>query len=635
MNIHFVIIMLYFNLEGGMELYVTLSIVLPWIVAFVIYLVKNDFVTNVLSLLMLPVLGYFAWEVYFSGNVMLIDTPHWVDYAITIYDFGLLGYFLYQGLKNKSMLVSALAILQLVLLIIVILMIEHSNTANIYVDKLTAFMYMIVAIVGVPIAIFATKYMEYDEKGKHSFVAILIWFLGVMNFAVSVNNIEWFFALFETTTLASYVLIRFRMDDQAVKNAILALWMNQIGGVAILFALLTFLKTSGMYHFTDLLNTDSKMLSLTALGFLSLSALVKGAQMPFHKWLLGAMVAPTPVSAILHSATMVKIAPYLLLRISPVIKGTLLAKLLIITTGFVFVAAAVIALTQDNFKKILAYSTISLLGLMMLAAVVGTPIAITASLLLILFHAFAKGFLFIEAGVLEKVFHVKYIKQMRRLIERAPLTLMFIFFGFLNMTFVPFGTFIGKWIMIEEASGFLSHGSYVLLILYVGAGSAFLSVLYMKVLGISVRKSHGIERVRALPLPVRFNFVSIWYYVWLLAMTVFIAPFIATQIVPIAQELSGQMPNIHADHLSLVINTSTLYFWQILGALVILSLIHALPFFVHFKNVDTAKPYNCGEAFPRHIETYNFVCISKYENYLIAFSIALFVMVLVLGGGLL
>ncbi len=619
-----------------MELYVTLSIVLPWIVAFVIYLVKNDFVTNVLSLLMLPVLAYFAWEIYFSGNLpMLVDTPHWVDYAITIYDFGLLGYFLYQGIKNKSMLVSALAVLQLVLLIIVILMIEHSNTANIYIDKLTAFMYMIVAIVGVPIAIFATKYMEYDEKGKHSFVAILIWFLGVMNFAVSVNNIEWFFALFETTTLASYVLIRFRMDDQAVKNAILALWMNQIGGVAILFALLTFLKTSGLYHFTDLLNTDSKMLSLTALGFLSLSALVKGAQMPFHKWLLGAMVAPTPVSAILHSATMVKIAPYLLLRISPVIKGTLLAKLLIITTGFVFVAAAVIALTQENFKKILAYSTISLLGLMMLAAVVGTPIAITASLLLILFHAFAKGFLFIEAGVLEKVFHVKYIKQMRRLIERAPLTLMFIFFGFLNMTFVPFGTFIGKWIMIEEASGFLSHGSYVLLILYVGAGSAFLSVLYMKVLGISVRKSHGIERVRALPLPLKFNFVSVWYYGWLLFLTVFIAPFIATQIVPIAQELSGQIPNIHADNLSLVINTSTLYFWQILGALVILSLIHALPFFVHFKNVDTARPYNCGEAFPRHIETYNFVCISKYENYLIAFSIALFVMVLVLGGGLL
>ncbi len=636
MKRHFDIIIVHFKTEGSMEFYVTASIVLPWIAALIIYLAKNDTVTNVLSFLMLPILGYFAWEVYFSNTLpMLIETPKWVGSLITIYDFGLLGYFLYQGMKNRSILVSALAILQLALLVIVVLMIQHSDTADIYVDKLTAFMYMIVAIIGVPIAIFATKYMEFDEKGKHSFVAILIWFLGVMNFAVSVNNIEWFFALFETTTLASFVLIRFRMDKEAVNNAILALWMNQIGGVAILFALLMLIKTSGMYHFTDLLSVDPKMLSLAALGFLSLSALVKGAQMPFHKWLLGAMVAPTPVSAILHSATMVKIAPYLLLRISPIIKGTLLAKLLIITTGFVFVAAAVIALTQDNFKKILAYSTISLLGLMMLAAVVGTPIAITASLILILFHAFAKGFLFVEAGVLEKVFHVKYIKEMRRLIEKAPLTLMFIFFGFLNMTFVPFGTFIGKWLMIEEVSGFLSHGSYILLILYVGAGSAFLSVLYMKVLGISVRKSHGIEKIKLTPLPLRFNFVSVWYYAWLFALTIFIAPFISTQLVPIAGEISGGLVNIHADGLSLIINHSTLYFWQIMGALAILLLIHALPFFVHFKNVDTAMPYNCGEAFPRHIETYNFVCISKYESYIIAFSVALFIMVLVLGGGLL
>jgi len=619
-----------------MGVYVTSSILLPWIAALVIYLFKNDKITNLLSFLILFVLAGVGFAVYINLKTpYFMHTPHIIGTLMTIYDFGLLGYFLYQGIKKRSLLVTSLAVLQLVLLIIVLLMIEHSNTADIYVDKLTAFMYMIVAIVGVPIAIFATKYMEYDEKEKHKFVAILIWFLGVMNFAVSVNNIEWFFALFETTTLASYVLIGFRKDEEATNNAVLALWMNQIGGVAILLSLLTFIKTDNLYHFTDLLSADPKTLSLAALGFLSVSALVKGAQMPFHKWLLGAMVAPTPVSAILHSATMVKIAPYLLLRISPIIKGTLLAKLLIITTGFVFVSAAIIALTQDNFKKILAYSTISLLGLMMLAAVVGTPIAVSASLILILFHAFAKGFLFIEAGVLEKVFHVKYIKQMRRLIERAPLTLMFIFFGFLNMTFVPFGTFIGKWIMIEEVSRFLTHGSYVLLILYVGAGSAFLSVLYMKVLGISIRKSHGIEKVKLLPLPKRFNFVSIWYYVWLLGLTIFIAPFISTQIVPIANEITSSVANIHAEALSLVINGSTLYFWQILGALIILLLIHALPFFVHFKNVDTAMPYNCGEAFPRHIETYNFVCITKYENYIIAFSIALFVMVLALGGGLL
>jgi ech hydrogenase subunit A len=615
-----------------MGMLVALNIVLPWIAALFIYLAKKDVVTNVLTFLMLPILIITAYLAYIQPHPVLIETPKWLDLLITIYDFGLLGYFLYQGIVRKNSLISILATIQIAFLIIVLLMMNHSSTPNIYVDSVTLMFYLIVAIVGVPIAIFATKYMDYGEKGKHSFVAIVVWFLGVMNFAVSVNNIEWFFALFETTTLASYIMIGFRGDKEAINNSNLALWMNQIGGIAILVSLMIFIKYNGVYHFTDLLE-HPEIVSLAALGFLSLSALVKGAQMPFHKWLLGAMVAPTPVSAILHSATMVKIAPYLILRIAPVIKGTLLAKLLIITTGYVFVVAAVIALTQDNFKKILAYSTISLLGLMMLAAAVGTPIAVTAALVLIIFHAFEKGFLFIEAGVLEKVFHVKYINQMRRLIEKAPLTLMFIFFGFLNMTFEPFGTFIGKWMMIEEVSNFLQHGSYIILILYVGAGSAFLSILYMKVLGVSVRKAHGIEKINWVKLPSTFNFVSVWYYVWLLAITIFIAPFIADFVVPIAQSIAGKA-NIYATGLTLHMYDSTLYFWQIVGALILLLLIHVLPYFVKFK-VDITHPYNCGENFPRHMETWNFECLARYEGYFVAFSIALFVMVVVLGGGLL
>ena len=611
---------------------VTLNIVIPWVIALVIYLAKKDIVTNLLTFFTLPVLLITAYMAYITPHPALIETPKWMDLLMTIYDFALLGYFFYQGIIRKNSLIAILATIQIAFLIFVLLIMPHSLTPNIYVDNITVMFYLIVAIIGVPIAIFATKYMDYKEKNKHSFVAIVVWFLGVMNFAVSVNNIEWFFALFETTTLASYIMIGFRGDKEAIKNSNLALWMNQIGGIAILVALMIFIKANGVYHFTDLLKNPS-LISMAALGFLSLSALVKGAQLPFHKWLLGAMIAPTPVSAILHSATMVKIAPYLILRIAPLIKGTLLAKLLIITTGYVFVVAAVIALTQNNFKKILAYSTISLLGLMMLSAAVGTPVAVTASLVLIVFHAFAKGFLFVEAGVLEKVFNVKYIKDMRRLIEKAPLTLMFIFFGFLNMTFVPFGTFIGKWMMIEEVSNFLQHGSYIILILYVGAGSAFLSILYMKVLGISVRKAHGIGKVKWVKLPATFNFVSVWYYVWLLGITIFIAPFISDFILPVTKSIAGEA-NIHATGLTLYMNHSALYFWQIAGALILLLLIHALPYFVKFK-ADTVHPYNCGENFPRHMETWNFSCLAKYESHLVAFSIALFIMVVVLGGGLL
>ncbi len=616
-----------------MAFFIILSILIPWIFALCVYLFKSDAVTNILSFSLLPVLAFFAFKLFYGNLPVYIHTSNFMDLLMDIYDFGLLIYFLYVGLKHKNSYVTALAILQLTLLIIVLMILPSSQTPNIFVDRLSVFIYIIVALVGTPIVIYATKYMDYDEKNKHTFVAILMWFLGVMNFAVSVNNIEWFFALFETTTLASYALISFRKDKVAINNGLLALWMNQIGGVAILIALMLMIKANGYYHFTDILNHPTNV-AIAALGFLSLSALIKGAQMPFQNWLLGAMVAPTPVSAILHSATMVKIAPYLILRISPVIHHTLLAKLLIITTGYVFVTAAVIALTQDNFKRILAYSTISLLGLMMLTAAIGTPIAITASLILILFHAFAKGFLFIEAGILEKAFNVKYINQMKRLIERAPLTMMFIFFGFLNMTFVPFGIFIGKWMIIEEASNFLTHGSYILLIVFVGAGSAFLSILYMKVLGVSVRKAHGIEKIKFISLPKTFNFVSFWYYLFLLLMAVFIAPLIADFIVSVSRHLTNSQINIHSSNLSLIINSSTLYFWQIIGALIILTLIHVLPYFVKFK-ANFVTPYNCGENHPKYLGTWDFECIKKYEPYLMAFGIALFIITVVLGGGLL
>ena len=616
-----------------MASFVILNILIPWIFALCVYFFKKDIITNFLSFLLLPILAFLSFKIFYGNLPIYIHTSKFFDILMDIYDFGLLFFFLYVGIKHKNAYVTFLALLQITLLIIVLSILPSSSTANIYVDKLASFIYIIVALVGTPIIIYATKYMDYNEKNKHKFVAILLWFLGVMNFAVSVNNIEWFFALFETTTLASYALISFRKDKEAVNNGLLALWMNQIGGVAILIALMLMVKQNGYYYFTDILN-HPKNVAIAALGFLSLSALVKGAQMPFQNWLLGAMVAPTPVSAILHSATMVKIAPYLILRIAPVIHNTLLAKLLIITTGFVFVSAAVIALTQDNFKRILAYSTISLLGLMMLTAAVGTPIAITASLILILFHAFAKGFLFIEAGILEKAFHVKYITQMKRLIEKAPLTMMFIFFGFLNMTFVPFGAFVGKWMMIEEASNFLTHGSYILLIVFVGAGSAFLSILYMKVLGISVRKAHGIENIKFIHLPKTFNFISFWYYLFLLSMAIFIAPLISNFIVSIAKHLTNYHINIYSSNLSLTINNSTLYFWQILGALIILTLIHILPYFVKFK-ADFVQPYNCGENHPKYLGTWDFECIKKYEPFLMAFSIALFIITVVLGGGLL
>lgn len=135
---------------------------------------------------------------------------------------------------------------------------------------------------------------------------------------------------------------------------------------------------------------------LFALSLLAAAAFVKGAAIPFDRWLLGAMVAPTPVSAMLHSATMVKIAPFLILKLSPAIAGTLTGALVGLTGVAVFAAAGFLALSRDAFKEILGYSTIALLGLMSGLAALGGDAAKVA-MLLMLFHALSKALLIFAA----------------------------------------------------------------------------------------------------------------------------------------------------------------------------------------------------------------------------------------------
>jgi len=610
-------------------------ILLPWFMALLVFLIPSHRGRQFVTFLSLPVLTFLTCKVWNAELPIFIHTPPWVETAITVFDYLLLAYFLYQGMKFKSFLVSVLSVAQLFLLSWVLRMLPETQTAPIYVDRLTVFMYFIVATVGSVICIYATKYMEQEDLNRENrFVAVLLWFLGVMNFAVSVNNVEWFFALFETTTLASYVLIRFRWDETSVKNAVRALWMNQIGGIAILFAVLFAVKHHGVYNFTDILAIDKKSLSMLPLGFLAISALVKGAQMPFHRWLLGAMVAPTPVSAILHSATMVKIAPYLILRLSPAIKGTLLAKLLITTTGFVFVAAGLLALTQDNFKKILAYSTISLLGLMMLTAGMGSPVAVLASLLLILFHAIVKALLFLEAGIMEKLFNAKYVEQMRQLVEKAPITVLFTSVGFMSMTIVPFGIFIAKWLTLETASNFLSHGAYIASIILVTVGGVILTLLYFKVIGVMARKRGEFVHFRIERLPFIYLFTTFLYVVATMVGSIYIAHLSTDFINPVVKDVAGVLAQIRAHGLTLYTPFSEIYGWQIIGAIVLLLLVPILAYFVHFGSTDRVYEYTCGENIEVSIGTYDFLCVSRVEPFIETAAVALFILTLVFGGGL-
>ena len=398
-------------------------------------------IVTILSVVTLSVISVYLFINF--DKPFSIALPEYSDKAVMIADILLLVYFAFIAIKRKSVLVGLLTIGQAIALgyLINLLGKHESNLVvpQLYIDRLSLFMFLLINIVSGIIATYSLQYIDEEDCSpfrKRFFMFTMLWFIGVMNLVVSADNLEYFFLFFELTTLASYLFISFRKDAESVGNALRALWMNQIGGIAILGAMIYSLSTTGYetISFQTLVKLAPSVGLLLPLALLAVAALIKGAQMPFSSWLLGAMVAPTPVSALLHSSTMVKIAPFIILRLAPAIKGTSLSLVIIALTGFVFLAAAISALAQDNFKRILAFSTVSLLGLMILMAAIGTETAVVTSLILILFHGISKCMLFLNAGVLEKKFHLKSALDMDRLAESGPFTAFIVRIYLFNVT---------------------------------------------------------------------------------------------------------------------------------------------------------------------------------------------------------
>ncbi|HWQ11097.1 MAG TPA: proton-conducting transporter membrane subunit, partial [Holophaga sp.] len=201
------------------------------------------------------------------------------------------------------------------------------------------------------------------------------------------------------------------------------------------------------------------------------AGMTKAAQAPFQSWLTGAMVAPTPVSALLHSSTMVKAGVYLIVRLAPIYAGTYFSNFVALFGAFVFLATAALATGQSNGKKVLAYSTISNLALIIACAGINTPAAITAAILLILFHAISKALLFLCVGAIEQKIGSRDIEDMRGLYARMPKTALVTIIGVVTMMLPPFGMLMAKWMAIESAQGqFL-----VMIMLALGSG---LTVLF-------------------------------------------------------------------------------------------------------------------------------------------------------------
>ncbi len=621
-----------------MNFYLTGLYFLPFIMGGIL-LIAPAAISRILVILSSVLLSAIALYVFLTINEpVYFSVPHYVNEIVAGADILMLLYFGWVAIQRKSILVGVMSILQLGGLLYLLKNLPAGESMQFMVDKLSVFMFLLINIISGIIAVFTLRYIAEEDCSafrKKFFLSVLFCFIAVMNLLVSSDNLEYFFLFFELTTLASFLFIGFRKDEVSVKNALTALWMNQVGGIAILAAIFFIAYNGyGEITFSNLLAHAHAEGILLPLALLSIAALIKGAQLPFSKWLLGAMVAPTPVSALLHSSTMVKIAPFIILRLSPALKDTPVAMVIIGLTGFVFIASAISALSQDNFKRILAHSTIALLALMIMMGAVGTPVTVVASLVLVLFHGISKCMLFLNAGVLERVFHLKQSSDMDRLGESGPFTALVMTIGFMSLLLPPFGAFIGKWLSIETLGGLATDKKILgaLVILAVAGGGAVLSLLYFKVMGILINRTGEQDHIRFEKTGPYYSH-TIYILLGLVLASIIGLPLLLNYyFAPVAAATIGQPVPVLTEGWNLFIGTMRIPLLPMLIAFFLLPVTVIAAMFIRFRHVDRAREYMCGEKVNYSFSSFYFSterAIPYFSAAGILFFIALIIVALI------
>ncbi len=294
--------------------------------------------------------------------------------------------------------------------------------------RLDAFALLMVALVsgiGVLVFVYAAWYFDHtDRPGIGRFAATLIGFAGAMLGLVLSDNVFGLFVFWELTSITSFLLIGF--DDtnpQARKAATQALLTTGAGGLALLGGLVLLSLATGTTSLSGMLEQPLVgPMAEVGLGLLLLGACTKSAQVPFHPWLPGAMAAPTPVSAYLHSATMVKAGVYLVARFAPVVSPeTPWWRAAAVTVGLAsMLVGGYRALRQHDVKLVLAYGTVAQLGLLFAVYGLGTPEAVTAGCALLLAHALFKAPLFMVVGIVDHQAHTRDLRLLSGLATRMP-----------------------------------------------------------------------------------------------------------------------------------------------------------------------------------------------------------------------
>jgi NADH-quinone oxidoreductase subunit L len=367
------------------------------------------------------------------------------------------------------------------------------------VDGLSIMMYAVVGVVGFLVFTYARSYMEGDVRFTWFFAAFTL-FAGGMLVLVSAPNVIQLIVGWELVGVSSYLLIGHYWEDHENSSAaIKAFLVNKVGDVGLFIGAIIISLSVGSFRFTDILDVvadGNQHSALARFGFwaglaLFIGAMGKSAQFPLHVWLPDAMAGPTPVSALMHAATMVTAGVYLLGRMFPFFMaegfGDEVRSVIIVIGALTLLLTGLIALVQDDIKKVLAYSTLSQLGYMVTAMGAG---AYTAGLFHLFTHAFFKALLFLCAGSVIHAVHSNNMSDMGGLRRLMPYTFWTFVAGTLALAGIPI--FAGFWSKDEILAGIRFAGSaesgfdvvqggaglanFVLVVAIIGA---FITALYM------------------------------------------------------------------------------------------------------------------------------------------------------------
>ncbi len=358
-------------------------------------------------------------------------------------------------------------------------------------DALSLIFALLISGIGTLIYIYAYYYLNPKNSLSKLYALLMLFMAAMLGISLS-NNLIILLVFWEMTSISSFLLVGYWSNyDAAQRGSRMALTITGLGGLAMLGGFVLLGQITGTYQIDQIVTMTSTIqaspLFVPVLLLILLGAFTKSAQFPFHFWLPNAMAAPTPVSAYLHSATMVKAGIFLLARLMPIFVGSAVYHNLVTTVGlFTLCMAAFFAIFKEDLKGLLAYSTISHLGLIVCLLGIGSPLAVAAAVFHIINHATFKAALFMIAGIIDHETGTRDIRKLSGLWQLLPFTATLTMITAAAMAGVPLTNgFLSKEMFFTELLANLS-GSFAVLAAIVATFAGLFAVAY------SARLVHGV-----------------------------------------------------------------------------------------------------------------------------------------------